>query len=534
MVVFPQFGSFIFTNRLYNGHMRIKALSCALLALLVWYATASNADGGAYIFAPNSVTENLSQRTVRQVFQDSKGFIWVLTQEGLNRFDGRTVSIYRSDFNDPGSISANDTRGILEDSEGNVWIGTSGGGLDKYLPATDSFQGLRAGPDESGVTPERIRAPISNRIWSLSKGPDGLIWVGYRDGGLSVFHPQTGLFRHMEAFQELNDGFPVVDVEIDTDGTAWIATSGNGVFRLDSDMRTIQRFAATANAAFLLPSDKISDIQRDSSGRLWISVVKAGVYRFDVGDSRMRPVNTLLNPEDLEESFDQVSAALNVHEIYEDSRAQIWFATQQGVGLYHSDIDAIEMFTKKNTGLSQASVLSILEDRNSRYWIGTFSGVDNAFESPFNAVTTNTGLSEGTVLAITQSEDGSTWVGTQGGLHRFKPNAEMVRKNLDALDYLDLSPPPFTSLFAQDGKIWAGTFENGLDEVDTERGLVVHHRHSPDDAASLSANGVTSVLSDRRGNLWVGTYGGGLNMKARGATGFKRFVHHENDPSLAE
>ncbi|MCX2983261.1 hybrid sensor histidine kinase/response regulator [Halieaceae bacterium IMCC14734] len=505
--------------------MKSKLAVLALIILHLGVAEFVVANDIPYVFSPSGLTNDLSQQTVRQIHQDNRGYLWILTQEGLNRYDGRAIKIYRSEANNPNTLSENYTRGMLEGSNGDLWIATYGGGLNRYIAETDTFESIQK-------SRQIARSPLSDRIWTINKGLNDKIWIGYRDGGFSAFDPATRLFRHYtsEKWPILGDA-PIIDIEQDKDGIVWIATRGNGLLKLDTDRDSIELVAAKSGAKYTLSSNMISDVHRDRSDYLWISTFDGGLYRIFRDDEVLRPVRNVLNPSAIELDPDKEKESLKVHRIYEDAQDRIFLATNNGVGIFHPDIQSIEMFTPKNSELSQNRVLSIYQDRTGRYWIGTFSGLDTGFESNFFLVNSELGLIEDTVLSITQSDDGATWVGTAGGLHRFAPNARFSTRNFGELQYFEGSNPPITSLLATDGFIWVGTYADGLDKLDPRTGKIERYRFDPNDKDSISSNAITSLLKDKYGNLWVGTFGGGINVLAPGAEHFRRLRHDSDDPS---
>ena len=159
--------------KLFLNQMLASALLC----------TAVYADDAPFLFEVSPLSSELSQKTVLQVYQDQSGYLWILTQEGLNRWDGVDNLIFSSDVNIPGTISGSDMRGIVQDDDGNLWIGTFGGGLNRYTEENQTFLSLRASGDTE-------LSPYTDRIWSLTKGTENQIWIGYRDGGFSLFETE--------------------------------------------------------------------------------------------------------------------------------------------------------------------------------------------------------------------------------------------------------------------------------------------------------------------------------------------------------
>lgn len=169
--------------------MRILALAFVLLMSQSSVTNAEKINQPIFIeFSTDPISRLLTQQTVIQIFQDSSGLLWVLTQEGLNKYNGLDLTNYRYAPNDARSISSNSVTGIAEDREGTIWISTLGGGLNRYSTADGSFSALYA----SG---EKSFSPLSNDIYTIFPDRDGILWLGY-ENALGTFNPETGKFSH--------------------------------------------------------------------------------------------------------------------------------------------------------------------------------------------------------------------------------------------------------------------------------------------------------------------------------------------------
>jgi signal transduction histidine kinase/ligand-binding sensor domain-containing protein/CheY-like chemotaxis protein len=493
---------------------RITALSAVLLLAQLCSFTARGEDT-PFVFSDSELTSQLSQATAREIYQDSYGYVWVLTQEGLNRFDGRNNKIFRSDVTSATSVSHDSMRGIVEDEQGNLWIGTAGGGLNRYDRTDETFLSILSGPDP-------LTTPYSDKVWSLTKGRDGKLWVGYKEGGFSVFHPSTGLFKHYtpQRWPDITTHSVTAIFEAE-DGVVWVGTDGNGLLRLDVEEELVESYARPAFAPHNLASDRISDIHIDRAGNFWVSFWDLGVAKSSSG-SEFVNVDEIFNTPELATTIDEA------HSIFEDNKGRIFVATPNGVALFHPDKDSFQLFTVDNSGLAFPRVLSITQDRTDRYWIGSYQGVNVGFETSFYTYNASAGLLDETVLSMAVGDSGAPWIGTAYGLYEFGSDLSAVKIDLSS-DQLNASP--ISSLLIDGDFVWAGVYTRGLVRYTRSTGEVKVFSSNGSDSSSLSQNRVTRIYKDSYGNIWVGTYRGGLNLLRPGAEKFERFSSSLTDLS---
>src|SRR5262245_60057105 len=207
---------------------RLVLVSFLALQALPGLAFAATAGAGPIRFARMSVKQGLSQSTVLCTYQDSRGFVWFCTEDGLNRHDGYSVTVYRHDPADAGSLPNNFVRDVAEDAEGNLWVATEGGGIAKWVAATDRFQSYRQKADDRDSL-------AGDRVRTLRVDKAGQVWVGTRGQGLDHLDPKTGKVTHYRSdpadANSLSDDTVTALLE-DHAGVLWVGTNG-GLNRLD-------------------------------------------------------------------------------------------------------------------------------------------------------------------------------------------------------------------------------------------------------------------------------------------------------------
>ena len=480
-------------------------------------------------FDRTSIAEGLSQSTVECILQDRKGFMWFGTEDGLNRFDGYSFTVFRHDPQDANSLSNNYVRCMLEDQSGALWIGTWGGGLDRFDPETQQFTHFRHSPvDRHSLSHDNILCLYEDR--------SGQLWVGTGGGGLDLFDRENDRFVHEQHHPHdarTLSGNAVSAVLEDQWGELWVGTTQAGLNRLTPGRGQFTHYHSTGEDPHSLSSNAITALHEDSEGVLWIGTADGGLCRLDRQNDRF--IRLQHNPED------PTSLSNNsVQVIYEDRSGVLWIGTSEG-GLNRHDRRRNQFLHYRNDpfdphSLSHDDVLSIYEDRGGVLWIGTFGGglsranpANQKFVHYHSDPNDPSSLSDDSVRAILEDSAGVLWVGTySGGLNRFDAESgKWTHYQHDPDDPDSISSNLVRSIYEDShGFLWIGT-DGGLDQFDRSTGRFAHYRHDPDDPHSLSHDSVWPIYEDSDGVLWVGTMGGGLN---RFNPDRDSFTHYLNNP----
>ncbi|MFO7631009.1 MAG: two-component regulator propeller domain-containing protein [Caldilinea sp.] len=576
----------------------------ALLAaiLLSPRGVSAQASGDAPPFAPPSplrfehlsLEDGLSQNSALAMVQDSQGYLWFGTQDGLNRYDGYSFTVFKNDPDDANSLSLNSILALYEDDDGTLWIGTWGGGLNRFDPYSNVWTRYRRNDAE----PSSICGDV---VTSLLEDKDGVLWIGTNDGGLCSLDRIALTFthyRHMPGAPTSLASNAVSTIFQGEDGALWIGTGGfgapgAGLDRLDVATGAFTHFRSDPDDPASLGSDTISAILPAANGKLWIgtggfSVPGAGLHLFDPASGRaVRFRHSNDDPDSL--------ANDNVVKLYADRAGDIWVGTWGG-GLDRIEIGddgAVRFVHHRNdpyraSSLSADIVWSMVEDRSGVYWFGTINGGISKINPQVQRFglyrhhpQESNSLSFDVVGAFYEDRSGGIWIGTWGGgldyfdrgtgqftHYRSDPNAPAGLRNdtisaiyedeegfiwlgsFDGLYRLDRTNGQFTlfkhdpserntlindSVYriapAGDGRIWLGTL-GGLDLFDPRTGRFTHFLHDPADPNSLPDNQVTALYVAPSGVLWLGTWYGGLAYLDPEAweQGDVRFVTYRNDP----
>jgi diguanylate cyclase (GGDEF)-like protein len=505
-----------------------------------------------------SLEEGLSQQAVNAIVQDSDGFMWFGTEDGLNRFDGYEFRQLRHDRSDPKTLP-NGFISSLVSSEDGLWIGTDGGGV--------VFRGASSGTLE---TPAQLReASDLQRVRTLSRDRLGRLWIASREAGVAIFDPRNGELHRLRhsptepnslsdnavfSILHLRNGdtllgtargldrlsaanLDVVRIPLPAemaapgqalrvralaetpDGMVWVGSDA-GLGRLDArgDRWRVYRSAATGSPAAgpaALPDNRVQALLIDSQGRLWVGLLH-GLAWFDAA-------NESFNSYYREDSESRSLPDDYIVSLFEDRGGSLWIGTKSG-GLAkwnprtwsfgHTRATPEEGFTDRN-------ITSFAEDKIGRLWIGTFGAGINLLERTTGKVQplrhengVRGSLSDDRVMAMLESSSGDVWVGTMGGgLNRFDPRT--LRAEVFAHEPsvpTSLAAPGVMSLLEVDKQLWVGTFGGGISRFDGRTRRFDNLRPGPEDGLHLSSGRVTALARDRSGHVWIGTDGGGLNV----------------------
>jgi signal transduction histidine kinase/ligand-binding sensor domain-containing protein/CheY-like chemotaxis protein/HPt (histidine-containing phosphotransfer) domain-containing protein len=468
-----------------------------------------------YEFRISDFSKNLTQQTVSETYQDSRGALWFVTQEGLNKYNGHSLENFRYSVSDPYSLSSNVTTGVTEDSEGSLWVSTIGGGLNLYNEPLNRFS---ARYNEPG-NPD---SPYSNDIYSIYTATSGQIWLGY-DNSFSSFDPVTMRFKHYvpdtEKVPYLGEVLGFAETE---DGVLWASTYSGGLVRIDKIQNTVSVMRKNPGGGDFIPSENLTNIETDSSGFIWVATANAGVAKYDPATNTARTFRHV--PDD-----PSTISSDGVLDIFQDLDGYIWVATDQGLSVYDTLTDSFERYAGHGGELSSNSSYSIYQSQEGKYWAGTFYGLSQGAKQLFPKISSqNINLSSDSVNAFGETGDGSLWVGTDDGLNRLRPEATRFEWINESTNPVKLSSPIVMSLLGEENTLWVGTFSGGLNRIDLKTNTSKVFVHSELDKNSIGANGITSILRSSTKEILVGTFGGGLSIFDEDLGQFRNLKH---DPS---
>ena len=484
---------------------------------------AGKSQAPALRFEHISSGQGLSNSTIETIFQDSRGFIWFGTRDGLNRFDGYQMVVYRYSARDSTSISDNFIRCIYEDRDQTLWIGTSNG-LNRYDRQKNRFLRYKHLPSNS-------QSLSNNSVTSIYQEGRHNIWIGTYGGGLDLLQPTTGQFVHFRhgAPGSLSDD-RVNCLYEDPGGQFWVGTE-NGLNLFD---RSTRRFSTQAlrNTPEKKSAEVIRVISSDGPQRLWIGTEDDGLFFLDPVRKNVRHF--------LHAEKDPASLGSNlVRTILPDSDHHLWIGTiNGGLNLFDPATAAFSHYQNEPdnpAGLSQRTISALFEDNQHNLWVGTHRGGINLYTPSWQKfglhrqIPGSNSISYNDVKCFFEDSQGIIWIGTDGGgLNRFDPTGGGFRHyRYNPFDVHSLSSNEVLNVMEDsEGNLWVSTWGGGLNLLDRNTGTCTRFTQDPRNPYSISSNYVQQVFEDDRKNLWVATYYGGLNLLDRKT---KRFTRAESD-----
>lgn len=520
-----------------------------------------------------STKQGLSHGSVTSICQDTQGYLWFGTPNGLNRFDGYGFKVFSKSLTDSMSLPNNIIRVIHQDKQGNFWLGIDNHGLIKFNPASGTYVQYKHN--------DSLTNSLShNDVYAIHIDGQNNLWVGTYGGGLNLFDAAKGTFTsfqhkagsansisdnyiqtmyadkegmiwigtereglnkfntHSKTFVSYNVGgagqkkmAPVWGVCEDKAGFIWLATDGDGLLRFDKHTEKFQAYKHNPADSASLSHNNLTAMIQDQAGNLWIGTWGGGLNKFDP-----------LSGKAIHYSYhpylpDKLSSS-TIYTLFQDQSGLIWVGTNgHGVNQFNpsgSNFMTYAYDPAKPDGLSDNAVRTILEDTDGGVWVGTNgSGLDYLNLSTQKAMhfkpdpenkNTISGLA---VISLCKDSLENIWVGTyEDGLNKLNPRTKKITRYIhNPEDTLSLADNRVLALLEDDGYIWIGSYEGGLDKFDPATGYFQHFRNNPKDNTSIGSNAIRCLYKDSRGNIWIGTKDG-LNLFNKATQTFRRYTHN--------
>lgn len=591
-----------------------------LLLCSLFFCRLLPAQAPSVYFETLTVQDGLSHNKVNCILQDGRGFVWIGTDDGLNRYDGKRFLQFHHRNNDTASLSGNIITDLFEDNKGRIWIATADGGLCRYdyrLPPPQQFKQYSRNPEGGPfVSANAINAMLpdsagalwlgtsghsvlrfdthterfdditksSKTVLDLCFGNDGQLWAGRQGGGLLKIHPATLTVTEDERYKHLYAKLPHAAITAlfkDSRNAVWFGSWDKVLYK--SAVHTGKEEVYQPDGPCSFQADEALCFAEDRQGWLWIGGKEKGLQLYNPLANRF--YNLRYDP-----STEGGLPDNRINCIFRDKLGRMWLGTAHGVCVNNPDKQQfVQQFLPAKPGTAP-TVFDFFEDEKETVWIGTADGV---FQRTKEGAIKHLSLTyKGRSLQATQffkDEDGRFYIGTdyslfnynrRNGLLRLLPNTEkdsvmnciinsrvvsVIRDSIAGrpvllvspyghfLAYYDFEKSRWVSRFdslniierfnlkdnlirklfkAKNGTVWMATAKEGLARwTRHSRPRAEFFSHQPGNASSLSGNNVYDMAEDEKGNLWLSTFGGGLNYFD---VQTKTFSHIAGDNNLVE
>lgn len=435
-----------------------------------------------FYFKKYQVEKGLSHNTVWCILQDSYGFMWFGTSDGLNRFDGQKFKVFRNEIQDINSLGNNSVQTLFENDDRNIWIGTSSG-IYIYTRSNNHFKHF----DKK----TKYDVSISSEVKKIIKTQKGQIWIATLGQGIFIYDPQTDDLKQNSQYSPF-----VWDICEDESHTIYSSTLQEGLICFDQNGKQIEIFTSFLNKKDL-SNLKINCIQ-NIEDKIWFSV---GTNNLCVLDTKTKNIT----------SYNSEGQNIGtIRSITEYSDRELLIGSDNG--LYIFNIFEGKFFRVDDPldprSLSDQSIYAILKDAEGGIWISTYLGGVNYLAQQtkifeYYYPTYNPNLSSGKVISqFCEDDDRNIWIGSQDGLKFLNNKTQRLESHTISgrMQKLDIR-----SLLLENNNLWVGTYSEGLKVINLKTNKLSEYHHTRESNQTICSNDVLSLYKDRKGDIYVGT-----------------------------
>ena len=469
------------------------------------------------LFTPD---DGLSNSHINHIYQDSKGYIWISTENGLNRFNGYDFEVYLSDPNDSTSIRANYVLYVYEDSRGLFWVATSNG-LLQYNRVNNAFS-----PWEPGYSDETLK---DSRASYILEDRNKNLWVSFSGTGVARLdaHSLSPVVFDRQNSEISNNTISCMFE--DRKGNLWLGTEDHGIFVFNPQNNTAKHFFHIPADPSSLSNNRVFAICENALGEIWVGTVGGGINVFNEKKQSFHALKTK-----------NASMENLIYSMLLDKNQTFWVGTD-GAGIFKYDV-----YGKKTPYWEEASSVYdlrkakthyLFQDRQGNIWAALYQkGVlfvpasGSYFQNfGFNPFDVSKSIGTHCIISIIEDHQGNVWAGTDGdGLCRIQASGKI--DHFTSKNTSGFHGNAITALFEdREHNIWIGTYMFGFFRYNPKTGKFDSHYKQTDSENGLSNNHVTAFTQDDEGNIWIGTNGGGISVFNPKTRQFKQYLYYTDN-----
>ncbi|WP_372947215.1 two-component regulator propeller domain-containing protein [Mariniphaga sp.] len=470
--------------------------------------------------------DGLPNNQIQCIYQDTRGWIWIGTSQGLSRFDGYSFVNFLPNTDDSTSLKGNLVRVIKEDRKGNLLIGTENGGLNVFNRELERFSHPLKNSGDLKFRDISVNDIVEDGNGNFYIGTNINILLFDSLGRISPLIPD------MPQAQSFEGSF-VRNLEFDQNGILWIGTN-NGLFTFNPETNLIEPFQLPFQPN---QNKQIWEIFLDDDGAIWVGTYTAGLFIISPEDHSLTQV--LLTPD--------VNRNETVRSVSKGVFGEFWIGTRGGLYSYSKSRGVTGFYRhdeRDPRSISNNSILSVFDDARGETWIGTRGGLNLLAKSKqvfhhFSALPgDNNYLNSNIIYAFWIDDDGKIWIGTEdGGVNIFDPETGKYEYLTADENNLNSISQNCIKAFLDDGhgNLWIGTYLGGIDVINLKTRKISHFKHEPGKPGSLSDNRVWDFCLDKYNDIWVAT-SKGVDRYNRQTNSFEHFslLNGENQVSWIE
>ncbi len=464
-------------------------------------------------------TDNvLSSSLINEIYQDSRNYIWIATEDGLNKYDGVRFTIYKNKTGNPNTIKNNYVRTVFEDSKGRFWVGCING-LMLYDREQDSFREIPIYFEQQLIEPH---------ITSIIETTGGEIWISTSSDGIIRSNDNYQSFNvDTELFPKLCSRY-LIALHQDSDGNIWMASEYQGLNRYSPKTGKMEAFKVPNSEN----SNQISAICEDRNSQFYVGTLTAGLFRFNKSNSKFEAV-----------PFVDTNIVLPVKSIFCNAENQLLVGTDgRGLMAYNEKTKRLEEYKMLSASFdfSRAKVHALCQDKIGNLWIGLFQkgaflspNYPNAFSYWGSKSFYHNIIGSNCVMSVIKDNEGKLWVGTDNdGIYSI--NAAGKSTHYELRSRVNGVSATITSIISDgDRTLWLASYLDGLIKFDKKTGQSLQFKNAlPQTYNSALSNKAMTLVKDDKNRIWVGTNGAGvLVFDTEQSKYIKQYFYHDPDSS---